>query len=202
MSAAISSHEEVAAVMGMAIQACASARHELNELEQTAWLAAIETFGAQPTIHFLQDWVSTNSRKAPTVGDLRRALDPGYLEEGTALERLYTLVTTVGPYEAPTPETAGPILCRVIENLGGWARLNETMPDRASDRFAWNAFADRFATAFGTARTQEFQASLLAPDARPLLPSPVGLHAHSQAKASQLAMLRTERDATAQLPRP
>lgn len=194
--------EEVMAVMEMAIQACASARHELNALEQTAWIAAIETFGARPTILFLQEWVSTQSRKAPTVADLRRSLDPMFLEEASALERLYTLVTTVGPYDAPTVEKVGPVLCRVIDNLGGWARINEMMPDRAADRFAWNAFAERFATAFGTSRTQEFQATLLPSGARPALQAPVGLHALSQARASHAALLRADGEATALLPRP
>ncbi len=202
MTAAVASREEVEAVMKMAIQACASARHELNALEQTAWMAAIETFGAQSTVRFLQEWVSTNSRKAPTVGDLRRSLDPNFLECDAALERLYLLVTTVGPYEAPTAETVGATLCRVIENLGGWARINEMMPDRGSDRFAWSAFAERFSTAFGTARTQEFQATLLPPEARRMLQRPVGLHEISRDKAAEIALLRSEAAATVQLPRP
>lgn len=200
--AASSLPDDVKAVMEMAIQACASARHELNVLETTAWIAAIETFGAEPTIRFLQDWVSTQSRKAPTVADLRRAIDPTFLEEGAALERLYTLVTKVGPYDAPTTEKVGATLCRVIENLGGWARVNEMMPDRAADRFAWNAFADRFATAFGTARTQEFQATLLPLESRPALPLPVGLHALSAAKSAQVALARAEVESTVLLPRP
>lgn len=194
--------EEVKYVMDMAAEACASARHELNTLETTAWIAAIETFGVEPTIRFLQNWVSTQSRKAPTVADLRRSLDPTFLEEASALERLYTLVTTVGPYDAPTIEKVGATLCRVIENLGGWARVNEMMPDRADDRFAWKAFTERFATAFGTARTQEFQDTLLPVESRPMLQRPVGLHAISAAKAAQIALARAEAGATALLPKP
>lgn len=178
--------EEIAGVLETAVQACAACRHELNDLEVTAWLAAIEAFGSAATTKFLLNWVSTNSRKAPTVADLRKALDPTFVEEETALERLYLLVSRVGPYEAPKQELAGPMLCRAIENMGGWARINEIMPDRG-DRFAWSSFAERFATAFGTARTQEFQESLSPPSQRPSLPAPRGLHeiskrvAHSDA---------------------
>jgi hypothetical protein len=172
----MSTQAEIASVLETAVQACAACRHELNDLEVTAWLAAIESFGPAPTTKFLLNWVSTNSRKAPTVADLRKALDPTFVEEETALERLYLLVCRVGPYDAPKLEATGPMLSRAIENMGGWARINEIMPDRAKDRFAWNAFAERFATAFGTARTQEFQDSLLPPDRRPALPAPKGLH--------------------------
>jgi hypothetical protein len=167
--------DQIASVLDTAVQACAACRHELNDLEVTAWLAAIEMFGPSATTKFLLNWVSTNSRKAPTVADLRKALDPTFVEQETALERLYLLVTRVGPWAAPQPEVAGPMLCRVIDNMGGWARVNAIMPDRG-DRFAWNAFAERFATAFGTAQTQEFQASLLPPERRAPLPSPKGLH--------------------------
>lgn len=172
----MSTQAEIASVLETAVQACAACRHELNDLEVTAWLAAIESFGPAPTTKFLLNWVSTNSRKAPTVADLRKALDPTFVEEETALERLYLLVCRVGPYDAPKVEVTGPMLSRAIENMGGWARINEMMPDRAKDRFAWNAFAERFATAFGTARTQEFQDSLLPPERRPALPTPKGLH--------------------------
>ncbi|CAN7362940.1 hypothetical protein [Variovorax sp. LjRoot178] len=172
----MNTQEEIASVLETAVQACAACRHELNDLEVTAWLAAIEAFGPTPTTKFLLNWVSTNSRKAPTVADLRKALDPTFVEEETALERLYLLVCRVGPYDAPKLEATGPMLSRAIENMGGWARINEMMPDRGKDRFAWNAFAERFATAFGTARTQEFQDSLLPPDRRPALPTPKGLH--------------------------
>lgn len=171
----MSTQAEIASVLETAVQACAACRHELNDLEVTAWLAAIESFGPDATTKFLLNWVSTNSRKAPTVADLRKALDPTFVEEETALERLYLLVSRVGPYDAPKLEATGPMLSRAIENMGGWARINEIMPDRG-DRFAWNAFAERFATAFGTARTQEFQDSLLPPDRRPALPMPKGLH--------------------------
>jgi hypothetical protein len=171
----MSTKEEIASVLETAVQACAACRHELNDLEVTAWLAAIEAFGTEATTRFLLNWVSTNSRKAPTVADLRKALDPAFVEEETALERLYLLVARIGPYDTPKPEAIGPMLCRAIENMGGWARVNEIMPDRG-DRFAWNAFSERFATAFGTARTQEFQESLMPPDRRPTLPAPRGLH--------------------------
>ncbi|CAN7784695.1 hypothetical protein LJR175_008424 [Variovorax sp. LjRoot175] len=173
--AEMTAQEEIASVLETAVQACAACRHELNDLEVTAWLAAIEAFGPTATTKFLLNWVSTNSRKAPTVADLRKALDPTFVEEETALERLYLLVSRVGPYDAPNLDATGPMLCRAIENMGGWARVNEIMPDRG-DRFAWSAFADRFATAFGTARTQEFQDSLLPPDRRTALPSPKGIH--------------------------
>ncbi len=175
---------EIEAVLSMAIQACASARHELNELEITAWLAAIESFGTNATKSFLLNWVGSN-RRAPSVSDLRKALDPSFVEEEVALEQLYKLVTSIGPYDAPSANAIGTTLCRVIENLGGWTRVNEVMPDRG-DRFAWNAFADRFATAFGTARTQEFQATLLPPGSRPVLIAPVGIHQMGKA-ASQVS---------------
>jgi len=171
----MSAQEEIASVLETAVQACAACRHELNDLEVTAWLAAIEAFGPAATTKFLLNWVSTNSHKAPTVADLRKALDPAFVEEETALERLFLLVCRVGPYDAPKLETIGPMLSRTIENMGGWARVNEIMPDRG-DRFAWNAFAERFSTVFGTARTQEFQNSLLPPEQRTALPAPRGLH--------------------------
>lgn len=183
--------EEIKNVLETAVQACAACRHELNDLEVTAWLAAIEAFGPGPTTKFLLNWVSTNSRKAPTVADLRRSLDPTFVEEETALERLYLLVSRVGPYEAPKLDATGPMLCRAIENMGGWARVNEIMPDRG-DRFAWNAFAERFATAFGTARTQEFQESLLPPERRPALPSPKGIHEIGMRVASDGDLLLTD----------
>lgn len=174
---------DIEAVLSMAIQACASARHELNELEITAWLAAIESFGTEATTKFLLNWVGS-SRRAPSVSDLRKALDPSFVEEEVALEQLYRLVTSIGPYDAPQANAIGPTLCRVIENLGGWTRMNEVMPDRG-DRFAWNAFSERFANAFGTARTQEFQATLLPPGLRPTLIAPVGIH--EMGKAASLS---------------
>lgn len=171
----MSLRDQIAGVLDTAVQACAACRHELNDLETSAWLAVIESFGPEATTRFLLNWVSTNSRKAPTVADLRKALDPTFVEEETAIERLYLLVCRYGPYDAPKLDVTGPMLCRTIENMGGWARINEIMPDRG-DRFAWNAFAERFAAAFGTARSQEFQESLLPPDSRPVLPAPRGLH--------------------------
>jgi hypothetical protein len=189
-----SMQDEIKNVLETAVQACAACRHELNDLEVTAWLAAIEAFGPAATTKFLLNWVSTNSRKAPTVADLRKALDPTFVEEETALERLYFLVTRVGPYDAPKADVAGPMLCRAIENMGGWARVNEIMPDRG-DRFAWSAFAERFATAFGTARTEEFQASLLPPERRPALPSPKGLHEIGLRAAARGDLLLTDETA-------
>ncbi|MBS0454090.1 MAG: hypothetical protein JSS14_22535 [Proteobacteria bacterium] len=197
--------ELVECTLRMVNQACAAARHELNELEMTAWIAVIETFGPDPTTRFLMDWVSTNSRKAPTVADLRKALDPTFVEEESALERLYKLVVRIGPYTAPTAETAGPTLCRVIENMGGWAKINEIMPERGEDRFAWKAFAERFSAAFGTARAQEFQASLLPADRRPALAAPVGLHemaAAARGLAQPALELLTNEAGAAPGPRP
>ncbi|TAL65710.1 MAG: hypothetical protein EPN79_11050 [Burkholderiaceae bacterium] len=181
------SETDVRTAMTAVIQACASVRHELNDLESAAWLAAVESFTPQAVMKFLLSWMSTNSRKAPTVADLRRAVDPTFVDEESALERLYLLVSRTGPWNTPSASELGPMLCRAIDLMGGWARVNEIMPDR-SDRFAWSAFADRFLSSFGTAQSQAFQQSLLAPEHRTEIPAPLGLHALASRAAPSNAL--------------
>lgn len=171
----------------------AGARHELTPLEAKAWLAAVATYSPEVVDRFLLDWISTQpAGKVLSIADLRAKLDPTFASPEVCLEQLRALTARVGPYDSLTADQASPVLARTIENLGGWARVNEVMPDPGDPeaRFAWSAFVERFNGAFKSAASAVFQDEALPLENRPPLALPTGLHDASRAAAYLAAAMR------------
>lgn len=126
--------EVLAEVMGLY-------RCEMTGLEVRLWKGMIADFGDQAVINFLIKHCE-NSVFAPKPAEANKALRPGRDNAGAAFEELLRAVSKQGPYVNPTfmdPAISGAVLL-----LGGWAKVNQELPDPAAARFDYEAYSKRF----------------------------------------------------------
>lgn len=112
----------------------------MTELEVRLWMQVISEFGDQAVCNFLVNHVKT-SVFAPKLADAQKALNPSGSNAVAAFEELGRVVSSIGPYLNPKfddPAIAGAVLA-----LGGWAKVNEQLPD-PSARFDFEAYFKRF----------------------------------------------------------
>lgn len=175
----------------------AARRYEMTPFEATAWTRIINAVEPSRFIAFLGHHYTT-SPYAPTPADATRFLDLG-VNPDVSFGRLERLVKEYGPYRAP--QGVEPVLQTAVELLGGWAQVNEDLPDPKAG-FEHKRFRERFDACF-TEATVKVRINLELPQ-RPLLPvgaRPPGLLAHEVPPGSegptstgaQLARINTER---------
>ncbi len=147
----INTPEEIAMMCAALSEVCGARRYELTPFEMKLWMAIIENAPCQAFMNFLQHH-ALNSNFAPTVKDANDALglNPGSEQ---AWNKLIALVASVGPYNTPKELDDDHLLRATVLGLGGWVKVNETLPDVGQD-FAMKTFRQRFEGAYNTAITQ------------------------------------------------
>ena len=125
-------------------------RAELTSLERDFWVNMIDEFGHEAIIKFLTHHVQT-SQFFPKPVDVIRTLRPGAGTTDSALAELVKAVIKFGPYR--TPRFSDPALSQTVEDMGGWMRLNEILPEPSS-RIEFDNFSKRFDTAYRKAVAQ------------------------------------------------
>lgn len=124
-------------------------RYEMTDFEADAWLRVIKAVPRQRFLNFLS-YHFASSPFAPQVSDATKHLDLA-ANPDVSFNRLAALVASVGPYAVPQIED--PVLVATIQNLGGWATVNEQLPD-PSQPLATKAYRERFNACFNAAITQ------------------------------------------------
>lgn len=115
-------------------------RYDATALEARLWLQLIEDFGDAAVIAFLIRHVES-SVFAPKPSEARTALCPAHNNAMAAFEELARAVSKFGPYVSPKFED--PAIAGAVILMGGWIKVNETMPDPSS-RFDFEAYFKRF----------------------------------------------------------
>lgn len=119
-------------------------RHELTEFEMSVWLRIVEAVPLEQFMGFLRNHVAS-SPFAPKPSDASKAFDLA-VDPDSAYVKLARMVREVGPYESPElPDD--PVLVTAVLLMGGWATVNEQMPDPMNS-FAVKAFRERFDACF------------------------------------------------------
>ncbi len=141
----------------------AARRYEMTPFEAAAWTKIIDAVEPSRFIAFLGHHYTT-SPYAPTPADATKFLDLA-VNPDVSFSRLERMVKERGPYKAPTE--IDPVLHMAIELLGGWAQVNEELPDSRSTH-DYKRFRERFDACF-TEATVKVRINNEVP-ARPLLP--------------------------------
>jgi hypothetical protein len=135
----------LAQVMGMM-------NHELTELETELWQRLIDTYGDDAILRFLSEHV-LRSKFAPRPAEAFELLSPGDNDSQVAFAQLVRAVKTVGPWETPAELNSNPVLMAAVQQMGGWASVNQTMPSTETP-YDFAAFQKRFDAAFRLASSQ------------------------------------------------
>ena len=125
-------------------QVMALYKTELTSLERDIWISMIDEFGHSSIIKFLTVHIQT-SQFSPKPADCIRALKPGMGTSEAAMDELVKAVIKYGPYRIP--RFADVSLGPAIEAMGGWLKVNETLPE-PSNRMEFEAFFKRFDVAY------------------------------------------------------
>ncbi len=178
------SDDEVAADMLALAQLLGAKRYEATDIEMEIWERIVRHPALKPGVFrkFLIHHV-TSSTFAPQPNEAMQALGL-QLDTDQAFRELVRLVRAKGPYAAP--EGVDPALVAAVHTLGGWEKVNSTMPDPSlpENSYLMKQFRDEFESAFKHAQN--------AVNVRGLVPPP--LLAIGQAAATPLlAHTRTER---------
>jgi hypothetical protein len=123
-------------------------RYEMTDFEADVWLKLIDKIPAESFLAFLSHHFST-SPFAPQPADASKFLDTS-LNPQTAYLELARMVREFGPYQEPPIQD--PILVSAILLMGGWAKVNQDMPDLGD--FSAKAFKERFEASFSQAVVQ------------------------------------------------
>ena len=125
--------------------------HHMTVFEARVWKTIIDSVPSEAFMLFLQRHF-LSSKFRPTPSDAAVALGIGGSVDPTlAYAELERAVRTVGPYKVP--EINDPVLRSAINQLGGWAHVNEQMPD-PSQQYLIKAFRDRFDAAYRLASVE------------------------------------------------
>lgn len=118
--------------------------HTMTVFEASTWAAIIDGTTVDAFRRFLQRHVLT-AKFAPRPSDAASALGLGGADAEQAYALLERDIRKFGPYRQP--EISDPVLVSAIQQLGGWAAVNEQLPD-IRESFATKAFRDRFDAAY------------------------------------------------------
>ena len=121
----------------------AARRYEMTPFEARAWTKVINAVEPRRFIAFVSHHYAS-SPFAPTPADATKFLDLGINPE-VSFARLERLVKECGPYKAPS--VPDPVLHTAIELMGGWAKVNEDLPD-SRESFEYKRFRERFDASF------------------------------------------------------
>ena len=121
----------------------AARRYEMTPFEGRAWAQIIDAVEPRRFIAFVSHHYAT-SPYAPTPADATKYLDLA-VNPDVSFGRLQRLIMELGPYRAP--ELSDPVLHTAIELMGGWAKVNEDLPD-PREQFEFKRFRERFDAAF------------------------------------------------------
>lgn len=158
---------------------------ELTDLETTIWNGMIKNFGDEPVIKFLIRHAET-SVFAPKPAEALKMLRPGANNALAAYEELTRAVGSCGPYASPTFEDS--VIAGAVVLMGGWIKVNETMPD-PTNRFDSEAFFKRFEVLY-----EQSRADLMMGRSQP-----VQLQNLHQRTAQQALLLANQREQMAQI---
>ena len=114
-------------------------KQDMSQFEVMMWLRLIHEFGDAPVVKFLMEHMR-RCQFAPKVNEAIQALAPTAAGAAVAYQELERLVEANGPYV--TPELP-PALALVVDRLGGWVRVNQTLPD-SRETFAAQAYYRQF----------------------------------------------------------
>ncbi len=135
----------LSSVMGML-------KHAVTEFEAELWLNIMRTTPRVKFENFLKTYLLSPQARygAPKPNDAAQAL--GFTTDPeTAYAVLERAVIQYGPYQQP--EFKDPVLVQAVHNMGGWARVNETLPSQENS-FEVRAFKERFVAALNSATNQ------------------------------------------------
>lgn len=171
----------LAEVMGMY-------NHSMTAFEGQIWATIIDKVKSSSFQAFLQQHVLT-SKFAPKPSDAAAALALGGADAQQAYALLERHVSKCGPYA--TPEITDPVLISTVQQLGGWANVNEQMPS-FKDTFALKAFKERFESAF---RLASHEVCIQGIQPRPLVAigqsqAPLQLESNDSSQSSEVAASR------------
>lgn len=161
------------------IETFAYYKYQVTDFEASLWSRLIDEYGDEAVKAFLQAHVCA-SNFAPRIADAQKLLSPERGNEEAAFLRLMQEVKRSGPYADPA--FADPALAAAVVHMGGWATVNEQLPDPHA-RFDFDAYQKRFQAAYQLARAEQMSAPSRAVQLR-------GLHALGQ--ASQALRIQAE----------
>ena len=113
---------------------------EMSDFEMNLWLRMITDFGDAAVVNFLARHVEI-SVFAPKPAEMMKALMPGRDCAEGAMAELVRAVALFGPYSSP--RFSDPVLPAAVLLMGGWVKVNETLPD-AANRYEYDGFQKRF----------------------------------------------------------
>lgn len=169
-----------------------AAKSQMTPIECSLWMREIERLGPQAMLNFVEFWASGGGQgsfqRAPKIEDFRKLADPQHISAEAALEILRAEVARCGCWGDPNITDAR--LTNAVLQLGGWAKVNQDMPD-PSDAFEYKRYADRFKHAWTYAEAQAVQCMPAPPPLLGLVSQP-----------SQLKLLAAQHSDQAALPAP
>lgn len=118
--------------------------YSMTSFEAKMWATIIDAVPLSSFQAFLRQHVLT-SKFAPKPSDAAGAFGLAGADADTAYAELTKAVRECGPYQQPVG--LGDVLVSTVNSMGGWAAVNEQMPD-VSNTYAVKAFRDRFDTSF------------------------------------------------------
>jgi hypothetical protein len=155
-----------------------------TQFEAGLWKMLVAQHGEQALARFLQHHL-LNSPFPPKLSDAQRMLSPISGNGEAAFLRLIEEVRLRGPYCSPQFDDE-PAIALAVEQLGGWAAINEQLPDPLA-RFDYEAFQRRFVVAYQLALSKQ-----VVQDANPSRVQLRGLHALSAPQGSQASEPRRD----------
>lgn len=145
------SEEDLQDMANALSEVCGGRRYQLTEFEGKAWSRLMMRTPKVQFLAFLSQHMMS-SDFAPTIAAASSALgltdasDPAWL-------KLVHLVSSHGPYSVPAEFAQDDVLRAAVLALGGWQKVNETMPDASQD-YAYREYRERFVAAHQLAVSQ------------------------------------------------
>lgn len=152
MTNEVNSSEDIDLMQSSLSNVMGMLKHAVTEFEAELWLNIMRTTPRVKFENFLKTYLLSLQARygAPKPNDAAQAL--GFVTDPeTAYAALERAVSQFGPYQQP--DLKDPVLVQAVHNMGGWARVNETMPSQENS-FEVRAFKERFTAALNSATNQ------------------------------------------------
>jgi hypothetical protein len=126
-------------------------KYELSDFEALLWTAQVfSVYPAQAVMRALMAHMESGTHDAnfmPRHGAIKAKLEPvvGFKEIEQAIKQ-------VGPYQLPN--ITDPVLLTAIEQMGGWARVCNELPDPVVRPIDFDRYVKRFEVAILAAKNQ------------------------------------------------
>lgn len=133
---------------------------EIGVMEAYLWKTEVfERYPARQVIGALKLYMEgrgTGKRFMPMYGDILEILEP--VSEVMIIERA---IKSGSPYVAPSFED--PVITQAIQNMGGWPRVCELLPDSTANSFDYDRFVKQLEKAVQSAKQEVLSRGVIPP---------------------------------------